>query len=206
MEHPPDHRRRTNPLRGRLVLHGALHHAPAQAWDLPFRLHLEKKAGESMAHVVMKALSWWVCARPGLQIEAPADPHYRPDLVDFDADGRPCLWVDCGMTSVHKLEHLVRTRRSAHVVIVKRTPRDIARYRRGADRHLVRPAAVTWLSFSHGFVDALAQALWGQHRAIATLAEGDPCRLWLEVDGQLWETDVHVDGHPPWDLPTPAPR
>lgn len=169
-------------LAGRLNLTVTL---GASVGEREARLFLQKKRGESMAHVVMKLLAWAVYAGDapdGLKIEAPAGQHYKPDVVRFGDDGQPRLWIDCGRTAPKKLAEVVAKNRRATVVIVKRAAAELAHYRLTALPRLRRlevAERVAWLAFDDGFVERVAERLWGRHALAFELGTE---RLALQVD------------------------
>ena len=85
-------------------------------------LVLTKRAGESTAHVLMKAIA---CARyapeyPDLRIETAIGLRYKPDLVALDDTGAPRLWVECGHVDREKLRRLVRRFPRTHLAWFRR--------------------------------------------------------------------------------------
>lgn len=173
-------------LASRLVLEVALARSPGGPAHTE-RLFLEKRRGESMAHVAMKLLAWAAHFEPEpaapLLVEADAGQHYKPDVVRFAADGKPALWIDCGRTAPKKLAEVVQRNRGARVVIVKRLARELSSYRAAALPRLVRDGLaprVGWLAFDDGFVDALAERLWARHEVALEVA---PDRIAVTVDG-----------------------
>ena len=176
--------------RGRLILEVTLHHEPSGRYGVRRRLFLAKHVGESMGHVVMKWLSWALFFEDGLEIEASAQQHYKPDLLAVGEDGRPRVWIDCGSTSLRKLEEIVRRNGAARFVIVKPYPRALRRYAEQAVARLGADAPVTWVAFDDGFVDALASRLVKRHHVTATVPAGRTA-LYLEVDGATMHTAVH---------------
>ena len=106
-------------IRRRYVLDVTLNNLYTQHFGVEHRLFLEKLAGESIQHVVMKLLTWLITYRPGLEIEMPIGEHYKPDLVRRDEAFQVTQWADCGQTSLTKLDAIVARHRAP-----ERRPRD----------------------------------------------------------------------------------
>ena len=84
-------------------------------------LVLVKRAEESGAHVVQKALLWvrYLPAYPALRVEQhlPFPSRYKPDLYALDATGQDvAFWGECGVVSAEKLRALLRGRPACHFV------------------------------------------------------------------------------------------
>lgn len=89
-------------------------------------LVLAKRAGESTAHVLLKAIGYarYQSQYPGLRVEVPVGNgnRYKPDLVALDDAGEPTLWIECGHADVDKVHNLLRRYRNAHFVWLRRQP------------------------------------------------------------------------------------
>lgn len=86
---------------------------------------LAKHAWESERHIVLKALVFvlYVPRFPDLSIERRIRSRYRPDLVALDPQGNVRFWAECGETSRHKINDLVRSLPDAHLVFAKQVAR-----------------------------------------------------------------------------------
>jgi hypothetical protein len=83
---------------------------------------LAKRAGESTAHVILKAIAYARFAPdyPDLRIEVPIGLRYKPDLVSLDEYGVPRLWVECGQVDRDKVRWLLRHYRQTRIVWLRR--------------------------------------------------------------------------------------
>lgn len=85
-------------------------------------LVLAKRAGESTAHVLLKAIGYarYAPDYPDIRIEAPIGLRYKPDLVALDDAGEPRLWIECGHVDREKVRRLVRRYPRTHLVWLRR--------------------------------------------------------------------------------------
>ena len=93
------------------------------------KLVLVKKRGESIEHVVMKAVLWALYRPdyPAIQVEVPIGDAYKPDLVALApppgglAYGRaePAFWGEAGKVSAGKWASLLRRFSHTHFAVAK---------------------------------------------------------------------------------------
>lgn len=85
-------------------------------------LVLAKRAGESTAHVLLKAIGYarYLPDYPGLRVEAPIGTRYKPDLVALGDDGTPMIWIECMHVDLGKVRKLVRRYPRTHLVWLRR--------------------------------------------------------------------------------------
>ncbi len=87
-------------------------------------LVLTKRAGESTAHVLLKAIGYarYLPQYPGLRVEVPVGngDRYKPDLVALDDAGEPLVWIECGHADVDKVRRLLRRYPRTHFVWLRR--------------------------------------------------------------------------------------
>lgn len=72
-------------------------------------LRLQKNPGESVEHLVLKALLWALLlpTHPSATCELDLGLRYRPDVIALDeATGAPCWWGECGSVKGSKLSEL----------------------------------------------------------------------------------------------------
>jgi uncharacterized protein YaeQ len=133
------------------------------------RLVLDKRAGESAGHVLLKLLGFALHHRPGLAVEASAGQKYKPDLLLADPDGTVRLWIDCGHVGPRKLAEVLHRNRRAEVVVLKATLREARLFAATAAKVLAPALARTSAAadrdgagrlrleaFRDGFLDDLA--------------------------------------------------
>ena len=110
-----------------------------------------KKPYESDMHVSMKAFLWalFLPDYPNLSVEMPAGERYKPDLVQFDDNGKPVFWAEAGQVSGRKIQTLVQRHRSAHLVFAKWNQNLEPLYRiiKKEVSDIQRPAPVDLISF-----------------------------------------------------------
>jgi len=88
-------------------------------------LVLGKRAGESTAHVLLKAIGYarYAPRYPGLRVEVSIGKgreRYKPDLVALDDAGEPRVWIQCGHADVDKVRKLLRRYPHTHFVWLRR--------------------------------------------------------------------------------------
>lgn len=87
------------------------------------KLILVTRAGESVRHILLKALVFglYVATYPQLAVETAIGKRYKPDLVALDDEGHPTFWAECGEIGREKIVHLVRAYPTTHLVVAKQT-------------------------------------------------------------------------------------
>jgi len=76
-----------------------------------------------------------------------ADYDFLPDLMALDDTGAIKLWVECGSTTMNKLNKLTRRLPRARIVVMKETERDAQRLREELQAQLEREARVEILAW-----------------------------------------------------------
>lgn len=159
------------------------------AYGVDTRLLLRKNSGESMQHVAMKLLSFGLFYHPQLDVERAVGQHYKPDLTRSDDRGHIVQWIECGSTSIRKLDRVTRDNPYAVVKIVKPTGRAARLYRERARLELRRPERVEYLGFEAGFVDRLASRLSSRHDVVFVVT-ADPMHIYAAVDDESLDSSV----------------
>lgn len=167
-----------------------LNHEATGRYGIDERLFMRKRRGESLDHVMMKFLSYLVFHHPDLEIEASADQRYKPDLVRFDARGEPVVWIDCGTTSLRKLDAIARQNRETGFVIVKPTRGPLERYRHEALEDVSGAERICYMAFERGVVSKLCEWVRGRHEIVATVSGPRRSHLFVSVDGRDLETAI----------------
>ena len=89
------------------------------------RVVFVKRPGESIEHVLMKAMLWalYLPQYPEMRVEVPIGLRYKPDLVQprpgRDPASGPLFWAEAGKVGQKKLERLARQFPDTHVVVGK---------------------------------------------------------------------------------------
>jgi uncharacterized protein YaeQ len=120
-------------------------------------------AGESTWHVALKLLAYLIYRQRRLSVERAVGQRYKPDLVVL-RDRYVRLWIDCGETSLRKLDRVVVANPRARVVIVKDTQRRLDGYIALAAATVRAQQRIIYLAFGDGLVVDLAQALHQRNR------------------------------------------
>ena len=177
----------TTRRRARYRLDMRLSHIPRGVSDHRERLFLEKYAGESRRHVAMKLASWVVWFDMEMMVEKAVGQRYKPDLVRLHPSGKPAEWIDCGKTSIRKLDHLTTHNDDCEMRIVKAQMSELRSYVSLASKTLRKPQRASFFTFERGFIDELASLLEGRHQVAATYDAGT---LYLDVDGATLHSEV----------------
>lgn len=176
-------------LRLKLNISLTLNHEPQNLYGVERRLILVKGRGESMRHVLMKLLGYLVCYHDELRIEMSAQQHYKPDLLRLNERGDPLQWIDCGQTTLRKLDRISQRNHETMIDIIKATPGELKLYKAQADRRLCYPERVRYWSFEPGFVELLGERIHGTHELVATVG-GEYRALYLLLDGESLNSPI----------------
>ncbi len=168
-------------LKLKLNLDLTITHEPLEVYGAQRRVFLRKKRGESIQHVAMKLVSCVLFYHEELLIEESIGQHYKPDLVRLNEYEEPVQWVDCGQTSLQKLDKITRQNRQTYIEIVKPFIGQLAAYKEQADKRLELPERVRYWTFRGGFIDELSALLRTRHTLHATVA-AEYEQLYLLVD------------------------
>lgn len=160
-----------------------LNHGVKGLYGVEEKLYLRKRKGESIQHVVMKLLSYLIYYREDLKIEKAVGQRYKPDLVALDSQGEPEIWIDCGSTSLKKLEAMVRGNGGTKFIIVKAYPGELSRYVAQVSTALREEERLHFLSFGEDLVNQLGEKLTGRHEIVATLSEEGE-KIYVSIDGE----------------------
>ncbi len=175
--------RRSSQLGIRLHLNISLtlNHVPYGLYGEESRQFLRKGRGESQRHVMMKLLSAILFYHEDLEIEASASQHFKPDLVRLDEQSRPVQWIDCGQTSLQKLDKISSKNKRTFIDIVKATPGELSSYKTQADTRLKHPERVRYWSFSDGLIARLGEICRARHDVVVTITQGYE-QIYLVID------------------------
>ncbi len=127
------------------------------------RVIFSSPSGESTWHVALKLLAYLIYGRRAPLVERSVGQRCKPDLVVVRNDAVR-LWIDCGETSLRKLERVVTANPQARIVVVKDTERHLDSYMRMAEAELRAPHRVTYLAFGDGLVQGIEHALHQRNR------------------------------------------
>lgn len=139
--------------------------------------------GESTWHVALKLLAYLIYRQRRPLVEYGVGQRYKPDLVVLRDDGRVRLWIDCGETSLRKLERVVTANPVARVVIVKDTLRRLEAYRVPAERAIPDQPRLLYLAFGDGLVEGLADAMRQRNRVRFAIG---PAGLEVGLNGETF--------------------
>jgi uncharacterized protein YaeQ len=178
-------------LRRNLNLDLVITNEAREFYGVEERIFMRKNAGESLTHVLMKLVSYLIFYHPDLLIEESVGQRYKPDLVRLNDYDEPVQWIDCGTTSLKKLEQISRDNTETLIDIVKPTERELRLYKQQADERLSHPERVRYITFEPGFLDRLGAMIERRHTITAVVPPS--CEhLYLSVDGRPVRTSVTI--------------
>lgn len=147
--------------------------------------------GESTWHVSLKLLAYLIYRRRDPLVERPVGQRFKPDLVVLKDDGRVRLWIDCGETSIRKLERVVARNPIARVVIIKDTVRHLEGYRALADQALRDTSRVLYLAPDNALIDGMAVAMRQRNRVRFAMG---PAGVQIELNDERFAGTLHRRG------------
>ena len=186
-------------LRRKLTIDFTIPNEPLEVYGAESRAFFIKGRGESMRHVMMKLMSYIMFYQEDLLIEASADQSHKPDLVRFNMRNEPLQWIDCGQTSLQKLDRISSSSRNrmTYIEIVKATLGELESYYKQADTRLANPERVRYWSFRDYFIEELGEILHGRHKITATVSAGHT-HVYLLIDDRVdLRTPIHLLGSAP---------
>lgn len=154
------------------------------------RIVLDRRAGESYEHVIMKLFSYFWFYHKDLKIEADVHQHYKPDLVRTDERGIPHQWVDCGQTSIVKLDSISNKNRNTFIDIVKLNKKAIESYWNNAQGKIRHPERIRLFATDEGFVEEFISKMSTRNTVSVTIS-GQLDHMYIELNGKLLSTDIH---------------
>lgn len=107
------------------------------------KLTFVKVRGESMQHVLLKAMTWALLlpAHPTAVCEIDIGHRYRPDVVALDSTGElPLCWGECGAVTTTKLSDLASAFPDTHFAVSKWAHSDLSGYAQQLRSELALPA------------------------------------------------------------------
>lgn len=104
-------------------------------------VRLLKQRGESVQHLLMKALLWAALlpSYPLAECEIDVGHRYKPDVVELGSEGEPNCWGECGAVATSKLAHLAAEFPRTHFIVSKWAHSDIRGYAETLRRELALP-------------------------------------------------------------------
>jgi hypothetical protein len=112
-----------------------------------------EEPGEHLAHKLAAALLFWdhdPIIDASKKTPALAEFEFLPDLLALDEGGDAKLWVECGSTTMHKLNKIIRRLPYARIVVMKETPREAERLRREITEQIEKHERIEILSWPEG--------------------------------------------------------
>lgn len=185
-------------LRRRLNIDFTITNEPLEVYGAESRQFFIKGRGESMRHVMMKLMSYIMFYHDELLVEASANQAHKPDLVRFNLREEPIQWIDCGQTSLQKLDRISSRNRLTYIEIVKTTRSALESYFIQADARLSNPGRVRYWAFRDHFIEELGELMThGRHKITATVSVGHS-HAYLLIDDEVdLRTPLHYLGSAP---------
>ncbi len=110
---------------------------------------------------------------------------YWPDVMATDAGGQITLWIECGKTTLHKLEKISRRFRNARIIVLTPEPHQARQQAEGIAADNLRGIEI-W-SFGQGEFERWRQAASEKNDIIG---EAKASSLNLVINNALYVTDL----------------
>lgn len=127
------------------------------------RVRFWKRSGESLEHIVLKALGYSMFVReyPNIVIEHDVELRYKPDLVAMDEAGRFSFWGECGTVTIKKIAWLLKHAGIERLVVFKFYHAEMfaVELRREINAKYRQPGRITVINFNQQLLDDLPREI-----------------------------------------------
>ena len=161
----------------------------------PHKIIIGQREGESATHVVLKLLGYLLFFRERLQIEPRLDLDlipYEPDLLQFDYELRPVLWVECGECNVAKLDRLAVKVPEAEIWVIKRSVADAETLLRYMAKEKLRRQRYQLIGLEAELVTELTGLLAARNEVYWVGGGFDPPEMRFEFNGLWFELPFQI--------------
>ncbi|MFA5975291.1 MAG: YaeQ family protein [Elusimicrobiota bacterium] len=158
--------------------------------DQPANLTIFTGLQETWEHLVLKlaASLFFFESHPTIEMGAthPAlqGQEYYPDLFNADLTNQPTLWVECGKTTLHKLEKISKRFRQARVIVLTPFPHQARQQAEGIEEEGLR---VSVWSFADGEFERWKNLVQEKNEIIGEASE---TALNLVINEQSFMTEL----------------
>ncbi len=159
------------------------------AEHIPPKLVLTKAEGESEGHLMLKFLSYLLYYRPGIKVEYRIEQHFQPDLIVEGDNFQPLLWVDCGNTTLKKLDKVATKNHHCDIYIVKENEYQLRVYYQKAQKRVKHVERVEFICFDDTFVSVLVEGLQRTNEVRVNTLEPSKY-LSLTFNDQIYESAI----------------
>ncbi len=143
--------------------------------------HLELKLAASLFYHAYEPV---VVSSPQ-QHSALAGQDFAPDLIHIDDTNQVTLWIECGKTTVHKLDKATKRFRNARIVMLTALPREGEQMAESLESDGIRRVEI-W-SFAPGEYDRWSRLIQEQNDMIGEATETS---LNLVINGEVFMTEL----------------
>jgi uncharacterized protein YaeQ len=165
---------------------------------LPHRIIVGQNETEPLSHVVLKFLAFVLFYRERLQIEPQlhndAIP-FVPDLVELDYELRPRLWIECGETSLNKLDKLAVKVPDAELWVVKETPAEAEHLLRAMSKGDLRQNRYQIVALDPALVPELCNLVQYRNEVMWLGGGFEPPAMQFDFNGLWFDTTFSVFRH-----------
>ncbi len=162
---------------------------------LPERLIVGRHDDESVVHVVLKALSFFIFYRERLQMGGHLHNEnipFIPDLLQLDYEGHPTFWAECGPSDPARIKKIVAKAPDAEVWWVRETTAEMEHMPQRLKKAGVRPGRVKFLGFPEELIETLCQCLQAKNDVFWMPADFDPPALQFDFNSEWVESPFEI--------------
>ncbi len=129
------------------------------------KIILTKGDKESIDHITLKILAYIMFSQfdKNMAIEKRVDEKYKPDLLGWDNKSKVQIWIECGKTSLDKIEKILRSNSHRNIYILKKNKKKILALQKELKKRFVRSKRIKLIAFENNFVNLISNNLTRQN-------------------------------------------
>jgi len=165
---------------------------------LPVKILMVQRETETLTHILLKFFAYLLFHRERIQLEPSLDEaflSYRPDIVQFDFEGRIALWVECGECPIEKLDRLAVKAPYGEIWVMKRSPEEAAALAQRMAREGLRKGRYGLIGLDPAMLDEVASLATARNDIVWHRGSFEPPGLQFEFNGLWFEAEFSVLRH-----------
>ncbi len=164
----------------------------------PRKIIIAQNETETIAHVGLKFIAFLLFARERLQIEPRLHNEnipFVPDLVQFDYELRPALWVECGECSLAKLDKLAVKVPEAEIWAVRRSLEEAEHLRLAMEKHELRRGRYGIVGLDAAFFEEVCSHICERNSVTWMAGDFETPAMQFDFNGLWFDTPFTVLRH-----------
>lgn len=165
---------------------------------LPTKVLLVQRETETLMHILLKLFGYLLFYRDRVRLE-PGDEDafspFRPDIAQFDYEGRVALWVECGECGLEKLDRLAVKAPYGEIWVVKRSATAAEELARQMEREGLRRGRYGIIGLDSGMLEEVGALSTARNDVVWYRGTLDPPLLQFEFNGLWFESEFVVIRH-----------